>query len=103
MNIEIAPKSTETRLTWSDAKLYCFSLNIDGKHDWRLPTIDELMSIRKIDSDFVLGGYYWSSTEVNYDNNCVYCYSLFDTGYRATGGKSHEILGVRPVRDLKDN
>jgi hypothetical protein len=45
MNFEIAPKSTETKLNWNDARLYCFSLNIDGKTGWRLPTNDELHEI----------------------------------------------------------
>lgn len=41
MNFEIAPKSTEVKLNWDDAKLYCFSLAIDGKTGWRLPTVRE--------------------------------------------------------------
>jgi hypothetical protein len=58
MNIEIAP--TELYVNWDDAKLYCFSLNIDGKTGWRLPTLAELTKIHQ------LGGYesnywYWSS------------------------------------------
>jgi hypothetical protein len=32
-------------MTWDDARLYCFSLNIDGKTGWRLPTIEELDSL----------------------------------------------------------
>jgi hypothetical protein len=62
MNFEIAPKSTELRLSWDDAMLYCFSLEIDGKVGWRLPTKDELNEIYKSDNDFV-GNVYWSSTE----------------------------------------
>jgi hypothetical protein len=69
MNFEIAPKSTELRLSWDDAMLYCFSLEIDGKVGWRLPTKDELNEIYKSDNDFV--GYYWSSTESN-DNYAWY-------------------------------
>lgn len=45
MNFEIAPKSTEVKLNWDDAKLYCFSLNIEGKTGWRLPTAEELFWI----------------------------------------------------------
>ena len=38
--IEIAPEEFwQDRLNWLDAKLYCFSLNIDGKTGWRLPDI----------------------------------------------------------------
>ena len=31
MNFEIAPKETEIQATWDEAKMYCFSLNIDEK------------------------------------------------------------------------
>ena len=31
---------------WNDARLYCFSLKVDGKVGWRLPTIEELEEIR---------------------------------------------------------
>ena len=64
MNFEIAPKSTELRLTWDEARLYCFALEIDGKVGWRLPTKDELNEIYKSDNDLV-GTNYWSSTEFN--------------------------------------
>jgi len=47
MSIEIAPEEyRKYELTWDEAKMYCFSLNIDGKVGWRLPTIDELIGIR---------------------------------------------------------
>ena len=45
MNFEIAPKEIEIQANWDDAKLYCFSLTIDGKVGWRLPTKDELNQI----------------------------------------------------------
>lgn len=47
MNFEIAPKYTETKLNWWDAKLYCFSLNDRGKTGWRLPTKEELGEMYK--------------------------------------------------------
>lgn len=36
--IEVAPKEYWKQLTMQDAKLYCFTLNINGKIGWRLPT-----------------------------------------------------------------
>ena len=64
MNFEIAPKSTEIQANWEDARLYCFSLNIDGKIGWRLPTKEELKEIYESDNDFD-GNYYWISTVSN--------------------------------------
>lgn len=44
--IEYAPLETVIYTdSYHDAKLYCFSLNIDGKIGWRLPTCDELRTI----------------------------------------------------------
>lgn len=93
MNFEIAPKSSEIRLNWDDARLYCFSLNIDGKTDWRLPTIEELNEIYHSETDFV-ETYYWSGTE--YDSNHSWFQGL---GYGAqyAGDKSH-FNWVRAIR-----
>lgn len=41
LDFEVAPSEYQIRLSRSDAILYCFSLNIDGKTGWRLPTDDE--------------------------------------------------------------
>lgn len=50
--IEYAPTETEIYTdSYHDAKLYCFSLNIDGKVGWRLPTSAELRIIAE-------GGYW---------------------------------------------
>ena len=40
--IELSPIEYERELTYDEAILYCFSLNIDGKVGWRLPTLPEL-------------------------------------------------------------
>lgn len=42
MNIEIAPeKYCPDDITYNEAILYCFQLEIDGKIGWRLPTYVE--------------------------------------------------------------
>ena len=46
--IEIAPVEYHKKLTYTDSKLYCFSLNIDGKVGWRLPTQKEFFNNRNI-------------------------------------------------------
>jgi formylglycine-generating enzyme required for sulfatase activity len=53
MNIEISPKAYQKyNLNFSDAELYCSLLIIDGKNDWRLPTLEELEYIAKSKNDF---------------------------------------------------
>ena len=44
MTIEIAPIEYHKILTANEAVLYCFSLNINGKIGWRLPTTSEYYS-----------------------------------------------------------
>jgi hypothetical protein len=41
MNFEIAPEEFHKKLSLEEAQIYCFSLNIDGKTGWRLPTYNE--------------------------------------------------------------
>ena len=71
--IERAPEEYHKTLTYEEAVLYCFLLNIDGKTGWRLPTLREI---------FTQGLYGWYSGD---DCN------------RISRGK------VMPVRDLKDD
>jgi hypothetical protein len=93
--IEIAPKSTETRLNWDDARLYCFALNIDGKTGWRIPTKEELNEIYESENVFVEGGY-WSSTEFNANNAWV---QGFNNGYQSSTNKSGNFY-VRAIRSV---
>ena len=49
--IEISPAETEIWTdSYHDAKLYCFSLNVNGKVGWRLPTSEELRKIAESDN-----------------------------------------------------
>lgn len=54
MSIEVAPEEYRVHnINWDAARLFCFSLNIDGKVGWRLPTVDELTGKRhEFDLDF---------------------------------------------------
>jgi hypothetical protein len=93
MNFEIAPKSTEIQANWYDARLYCFSLNIDGKTGWRLPTKQELDSIYHSENDFE-NNWYWSSTE-------LYAWvQYFNTGTQGNYNKGYCNGYVRAVRDF---
>ena len=75
--IELAPEEYERVMPYDEAILYCFSLNIDGKVGWRLPTLNELKAELNV-RDFWHG----------YDGE-----ELIDFGKWQ--------LWVRPVRDLE--
>jgi hypothetical protein len=47
LKIEIAPES-DLRMSYNDAILYCFSLNIDGKIGWRMPSFNEYLDTSAI-------------------------------------------------------
>jgi hypothetical protein len=96
MNFEIAPKSTEIKANWDDARLYCFALNIDGKTGWRLPTKEELNEIYQSENDFVGNGY-WSSTE----GNGSYAWGQgFGGGNQGTNDKYNGCYYVRAIRSI---
>ena len=95
--VEIAPKSTEIRVNWDNARLYCFALRIDGKTGWRLPTMEELFTIYQALNDFEKS-WYWSSSE--FDTGRVWIQSFHSAGqyyYK----KGYHTGCVRAVRDLK--
>ena len=106
--IEIAPKEYEFEMkSYDEAKLFCFSLNVDGKVGWRLPTKDELKVIYERDNDFLLktsAGYppFYLSSSVHVIDG-TYLLSFGD----GSGDYFHEAwlfdFLVRPVRDLKDD
>ena len=94
MNFEIAPKSTEIKLNWDDARLYCFALNIEGKTGWRLPTKEELNEIYLSDNDFA-NVWYWSSTE---GNGKLAWGQNMSNGSQYSDGKYHGFNYVRAIR-----
>lgn len=96
MNIEIAPKSAEIQANWDTARLYCFSLDIDGKIGWRLPSLDELREIFHTENDFVRS-WYWSNIEFSDD---FAWYQSFVTSVHRHCSKNNIPCHVRPVRDI---
>jgi hypothetical protein len=96
MNIEIAPKSTEIKATWDDARLYCFALNIYGKTGWRLPTKEEITRIYKSENDFVKD-WYWSSTVYNDDRAWS---QHFNGGHAPISKFDDGVVYVRAVCDI---
>lgn len=97
MKYQIAPKSTEIQSDWYEARLYCFSLNIDGKVGWRLPTKEELNEIYESEND-VVGRGYWSSTEIN--NYTAWAQNM-SSGYQGICGKDCGDVYVRAVRSIQ--
>ena len=71
--IEIGPISQES-MSYDNAILYCFSVNIDGKIGWRMPTFYEYIELH------AMGWYVYD--DLRYSN---------------------DLYPVTPVRDLKDD
>ena len=94
MNFEIAPKETEVQLNWDDACLYCFSLNIDGKTGWRLPTQEELNEMFESDNNVEERGWYWTTT--GYIGN----YRWVQEFYNGMQYGKHGVYYVRAIREI---
>ena len=73
--IELAPEEYRQLLPYNEAVMYCFSLNIDGKVGWRLPTRTEFLTRSDI------FGWWYSHDAITRTNRGI----------------------VIPVRDLKDD
>ena len=98
MKFEISPKSTEIQANWDDALLYCFSLNIDGKTGWRLPTVEELNEIYQAENDFE-ETWYWTSIESSYSVQLAW-YQHMSNGYQSYAVKSYDGNYIRAIRSL---
>ena len=105
--IEIAPKEYEVSLSFHESKMYCFLLSIDGKLGWRLPTIDELGTIRNrkqvnpaCDLDDCTSLFYWSSTPTAVDSSTAWGIAFYG-GSEVYDYKDFS-FNVRCVRDSEN-
>jgi hypothetical protein len=105
--IECAPKEYAALHTWNDAELYCRFLSADGKHDWRMPTVEELFAIKKQDTNYwyaCSGQICWSS-EVDGDSVVKYAFTVMwsqDSVYDGALNVSihNGLVCVHPVRTV---
>ena len=110
MKYEISPKETEIRASWDEAKMYCFSLNIDGKIGWRLPTTEELHNMLMTGTNFTFK--YWTTER---DTNHAWFMNTkrilsenkqpwlkFTKQVVKNYCHKNNLMYVRAVRDLKD-
>lgn len=97
--------STQT-LDWNASIDYCEALDFAGVQDWRLPNINELLSITDlttsnpaIDSTFqnTASSFYWSSTTYAPDTDNAW-YVYFNGGVDGAYAKTATFFYVRCVR-----
>lgn len=94
--------------TWPEAMNYCRGLNLAGHEDWRLPTVQELVSLvdygrfdMAIDPAFqCFSAYYWSSTTNAYNTDSAWNVSFY-SGSNYYYDKSNSYY-VRAVREGKE-
>ena len=89
---------------WQNAIDYCENLSLDGKSDWGLPNVNELVSLvddktyLTIDAIFqnTTGSYYWSSTTCVNDNSNAWLFELpYSTQNYSKVAYSHPVRCVR--------
>ena len=90
---------------WNSAMTMCESSIVGGFSDWRLPSIEELMTLyteREYIGGFNCQSEYWSSTNIHQNNGYTYYYYI----YFSSGQQSYEKSAtynkrVRAVRTIK--
>jgi hypothetical protein len=83
IKFELAPEKYWNCMSHEEIRLYLFSLNIDGKTDWRVPTNYELTQLK---------GICWQSGELVWYSEAV----LYFNEHTKHGFSNYKLI---PVRD----
>ena len=106
---EDTPHVRETKITQPRAKEYCSELKLGGFEDWRLPTIQELLTIvdyRRVSPAILKAfsyteeeSFYWTKTHVADEDDAFWGVNF----KRGASSKASEYYDryVRCVRDVK--
>jgi hypothetical protein len=91
-----SPSTSERN--WQDAKEYCNNLSYGSRSDWRLPNIDELMSLTDKDKNNpsiatnkinIKSSWYWTSSTTKWETSDAW-FVRFGNGGVNGNGKSVE-------------
>lgn len=105
-NLEWQDNTQLSKRNWDDANAYCSNLKLNGKSDWRLPTIYELQSVVDIQQykpavkntfNNILPESYWSSTLYNEDFKHAWRIYFYD-GRITTGDRRQNMYYTICVR-----
>ncbi|MEA2029733.1 MAG: DUF1566 domain-containing protein [Campylobacterota bacterium] len=104
------PENRSMKMNWFEALEYCEALELAGKDDWRMPNINELLSIYELSNSKLINSNFkyphtglglWSST--TYANNTDYVYAgMLNYGVTRYIQRTSE-MNVRCVRSENDN
>lgn len=106
---EDTPHVRETKITQPRAKEYCSELKLGGYHNWRLPTIHEMLTIvdytrvspalLKVFSYVEAESFYWTQTRLADEDDAFWGVNF----KRGASSKASEYYDryVRCVRDIK--
>jgi len=101
----------DDKTTWLSALIHCYTREVGGRKGWRLPTMEELMSLVDPnnptgDPDLPLGhpfanvqsSFYWSATTNANGSNNAWVVDFSNVGNIGTGGKDSTLVFVWCVR-----
>ncbi len=106
-SISEAPFPEGDMVNWEQAKKFCYDLEFGGYRDWRLPELDELLTLvdnansyPAIDPVFKCeGSYYWSATPSSEEDNAVmYVHFNFGTDHWMPKDKKAFVRCVRRIK-----